>query len=188
MKPTVVIDTNLFIAGRWNPKSNSNKILDMVLNDEINAVYTYEIKNENLYILEKVRPSKDFLDKIIRYYQHAEKVFPTRKVNVCKEDPSDNRFLEAADAGNVEYIISSDKHLLDIGFFAGARIVKPYEFLNAIGKPPRRQVRKGQPRNTDRARRTIKKTGQTRKTMSHKRSRSVSGKDDKKVSPRNSRK
>jgi putative PIN family toxin of toxin-antitoxin system len=131
VKPTIVVDTNLFIAGRWNPHSHSNRIIDLVLEDTIDAVYTYEIKDENLFILDKVNPSKDFLDKVIRYYQHARKVVPRRKVNICP-DPSDNRYLEAAEVAKANYIITSDHHLLDLGFFAGARIVKPGEFMRSL--------------------------------------------------------
>ncbi|MFH1403570.1 MAG: putative toxin-antitoxin system toxin component, PIN family [Candidatus Altiarchaeota archaeon] len=128
MKPIIVVDTNLFIAGRWNPRSSSNSIIDLVLEDKVNAVYTFEIKDENLFILEKVKPGKEYLDKVIRYYQHARKVVPARRVSLCP-DKSDNRFLEAAEAAGADYIVTSDHHLLDLDVFSGARIVKPSEFM-----------------------------------------------------------
>ncbi|MFC2163120.1 putative toxin-antitoxin system toxin component, PIN family [Candidatus Altiarchaeota archaeon] len=141
MKPTIVVDTNLFIAGRWNPESHSSRIIDLVLEDKVNAVYTFEIKDENLFILEKVDPPKDFLDKIIRFYQHAQKVVPKRTISICP-DPSDNRYLEAADVGKADYIVSSDHHLLDLEFFAGARIVKPGEFISDLEKDMLEEERK----------------------------------------------
>ncbi len=123
----IVIDTNLIIAARWNPRSSSSRIIDMVLKGDIDAVYTSEIKNENLHILEKVKPPKDYLDKILKFYRISKKVTSDRRIN-ASPDKADNRFLEAAVAGNADYIISSDKHLLDIGEFEGIRILKPSFF------------------------------------------------------------
>ena len=123
----IVIDTNLIIAGRWNPRSSSNRIINMVLKGDIDAVYTSEIKDENLYILGKVKPSKDYTDKILKLYRISKKVTSDRRIN-ASPDKADNRFLEAAVAGKADYIVSSDKHLLDIGEFEGIRILKPSFF------------------------------------------------------------
>lgn len=125
---TVVIDTNLIIAGRWNPRSSSNRIIDLVLEGKLDAIYSHEIKDENLFILEKVRPPKDYVDRILRFYQRSKKVRPTRKINVC-EDKSDNRYVEAAVEGKADFIITSDRHLLVVGDFEGVQIVKPGEFI-----------------------------------------------------------
>ena len=128
---TVVIDTNLIIAARWNPRSSSNRIINGVLKGDIDAVYTSEIKNENLHILEKVKPPKDYLDKILKFYRISKKVTSDRRINVCP-DKADNRFLEAAVAGKVDYIISSDRHLLDLKEFEGVEILKPGDFERSI--------------------------------------------------------
>jgi len=128
---TVVIDTNLIIAGRWNPRSSSKRIIDGVLRGEIDAVYTSEIKNENLHILEKVKPPKDYLDKILKFYRLSKKVTSDRRIN-ASPDKADNRFIEAAVAGKADYIISSDRHLLDLKEFESIMILKPGDFERAI--------------------------------------------------------
>ena len=128
---TVVIDTNLIIAARWNPRSSSNRIINGVLKGDIDAVYTSEIKNENLHILEKVKPPKDYLDKILKFYRISKKVTSDRRIN-ASPDKADNRFLEAAVAGKVDYIISSDRHLLDLKEFEGVEILKPGDFERSI--------------------------------------------------------
>jgi len=46
-----------------------------------------------------------------------------------KEDPSDNRILECAEAGGSEFIVTGDAQLLKLGQFAGMKILKPPEFL-----------------------------------------------------------
>ena len=49
---------------------------------------------------------------------------------LIKEDPDDNKILECAKAGLVDYIVTNDYHLLKIGVFEKIKIVKPDEFLS----------------------------------------------------------
>ena len=51
------------------------------------------------------------------------------ELDVVKRDPDDNRVLEAAIAGEADYIISGDGDLLDLGQYRGIRILRPVEFL-----------------------------------------------------------
>ncbi len=128
----IVVDTNLLIAARWNPKSNSNKIIDLCLEGAVQAVYTKQIKDENLYILGKVKAPKSYLDKVIRFYHVSKRVTYNKKKINASRDESDNRFIEAAVAGRAEYIISSDRHLLELGSFKEIEILKPTEFVRMI--------------------------------------------------------
>jgi len=49
-------------------------------------------------------------------------------VKVVEKDPDDDMFIACALAAEAAYIISGDHHLLDIGEYAGIRIVKVREF------------------------------------------------------------
>lgn len=129
--PVVVIDTNLIIAGRWKRNSSSNRIIDKVIKGDIDAVYTTETKNENLYIIEKVKAPRDYIDRILKFYRVSRKVNPERRINACP-DKSDNRFLEAAVAGKADYIVTSDSDLLDMKEFEGVRILKPGVFEREV--------------------------------------------------------
>jgi putative PIN family toxin of toxin-antitoxin system len=131
--PTVVVDTNLIIAGRWKKQSSSNRIIDRVISGGLEAVYTTDVKNENLYILEKVKAPRDYMDKILRFYRHSRKVYSDRRITACR-DKADDRFLEAAVAGKADYIISSDRHLLELKEFEGVKILKPGVFERDILK------------------------------------------------------
>lgn len=57
---------------------------------------------------------------------------PKEKVDVIKEDPDDNMILEVALAGNVDYIITGDPHLLKLKEFKGIKIVKARDFIEQI--------------------------------------------------------
>jgi predicted nucleic acid-binding protein len=54
------------------------------------------------------------------------------KEDVIKDDPSDNKYLECAAEGKADYIISGDKHLADLKFFRGIKIVDPALFLKSV--------------------------------------------------------
>ncbi len=127
----VVIDTNLIIAGRFRPGSGSGRILDLCIGGRLEAVYSPRIKDENIFILEKVRPDREFVDKIIRFYSRATLVRPSEKVRLC-EDPDDDKYFEAALAAKADFIISNDKHLLDHDGWRGIRVMGPGEFLRAL--------------------------------------------------------
>jgi putative PIN family toxin of toxin-antitoxin system len=59
----------------------------------------------------------------------ANKVQPNEVLDVVKDDPSDNRILECAQAAGSDYIVSLDHHLLRLKDFAGAPIVTVADFL-----------------------------------------------------------
>ena len=47
-------------------------------------------------------------------------------------DPADDIYLAAAAEGLAEYVVSGDRHLLDIGQHDGIRIVAPRVFLSTL--------------------------------------------------------
>lgn len=66
----------------------------------------------------------------IRYF--AEFVDPSQDFTAVEEDPDDNKFLEAAVAGNVDYIVSGDSHLLELESFQNIEIVEPRTFHDIL--------------------------------------------------------
>ena len=66
----------------------------------------------------------------IRYF--AEFVDPEEEITAVEDDPDDDKFLEAAVAGNVDYIVSGDRHLLDLDSFQGIEIVEPRAFYERL--------------------------------------------------------
>ena len=58
----------------------------------------------------------------------GELVIPDQTVDACR-DPKDNKFLEAALAGEADCIVSGDADLLDMGSFEEIPILRPAEFL-----------------------------------------------------------
>jgi putative PIN family toxin of toxin-antitoxin system len=59
-------------------------------------------------------------------------VTPEVVLKVIIEDPDDDRVLECAVAGEADYIVSGDRHLLKLGSYQGISIVTAREFIDAI--------------------------------------------------------
>ena len=59
---------------------------------------------------------------------------PTIRLDVIRNDPPDNRFLECALAGQAQAIVSSDRHLLALNTFRAIPILTPAEFLDVFGR------------------------------------------------------
>jgi putative PIN family toxin of toxin-antitoxin system len=57
---------------------------------------------------------------------------PELALKVIVEDPDDDRVLECAVAGEADYIVSGDRHLLKLGSYQGISIVSAREFMDAI--------------------------------------------------------
>jgi predicted nucleic acid-binding protein len=60
-------------------------------------------------------------------------VVPRIALDVIHDDPDDNRILECAVAGHADVIVSGDRHLLRLKSYEGIPIVRPVDFLRALG-------------------------------------------------------
>jgi putative PIN family toxin of toxin-antitoxin system len=73
--------------------------------------------------------SADIQDARTMLQTISQHVHPHIILNVVERDPDDNHILECSQASRSDYIVTKDKHLLDLKIYAGARIIKPHEFL-----------------------------------------------------------
>jgi putative PIN family toxin of toxin-antitoxin system len=133
-----VLDTNVLISGII-ATGVPHELLVYGFEHEYQIVVSVETLTELRETLRKY-PERFRMDEsevqteveTIRYF--AEFVDPDEEIAVVEPDPDDDKFLEAAVAGDVDYIVSGDGHLLDIESFRGIDIVEPrtfYDRLNA---------------------------------------------------------
>lgn len=59
-------------------------------------------------------------------------VVPSEEVHIIKNDPDDDKFIEAALEAKAEYIVSQDKHLLLIKEYRDIKIIPPDKFLKLL--------------------------------------------------------
>lgn len=135
----VVIDANQFVSALLKPESNPADVLHLVREEKIQLVISSDIVNEIravlLYprIMKRHRRTSEqielFLKKLLKT---AVVTHSMARLDVVKDDPSDNKYLECAVEGRADYIISGDSHLTDLRSFRGITIVTPAQFLKAL--------------------------------------------------------
>lgn len=137
----VVLDTNVLISSLINREG----IPAIVANESINnkkytLIITDDIFDELKRVLKysKVRKfiafSDDYLKEWMSWLQlNSFIVVPRFKyAPIVLEDLKDDIYLIAALEGNADYIITGDKHLLDLHPYQGIPIVNPSTFLDLV--------------------------------------------------------
>ena len=131
----IVLDTNVFISGIFWEGNFCSQIIDKWKNKKFDLVSSMEILDEFVKTLRnfKIQMPEDIIEEWRKLIiENSIIVESFEKIDFIKEDPDDNKFLEAAVSGNVKYIVSQDKHLLKIKNYQGIKIISPEEFLNSM--------------------------------------------------------
>ena len=134
----ITLDTNILISGTfWT--GVSFKILERIDQKHDISILSKDIISEYERILQTEEIVKKVENKHLIFSRVVQKVvlnskivIPKVKLNVVKDDPDDNCILECAKEGNVDYIITNDRHLLHIKEFEGILIVTPETFLSIV--------------------------------------------------------
>jgi putative PIN family toxin of toxin-antitoxin system len=127
----VVLDTNIVISSALG--GALVLILEGWDEGKFTVIVTSDILSEYFAVLNrpKFKLKQETIDKIARYlYQFSEFVVPEGPIQFVEADPKDDKFLEAAIAGKVDFIVSGDKHLLDLKEFQSIPIISGREFIN----------------------------------------------------------
>ena len=127
----VVLDTNIYISAilfGGNPerirKLSKEKELEILISEAIIAEVAEVLRKK--FNWESWQISQ-IIDDI---RETATLVIPSQTLSIIKKDEDDNRILECAVEGKVQYIVSGDKrHLLPLKEYQGVKILAPAEFL-----------------------------------------------------------
>jgi uncharacterized protein len=133
-KIRVVFDTNIYISAiifGGNPRQS----LELARNREIELITSKAILLE---LAEKLRdkfkwPEEDITEVIYGISIFAQIVNPKNRLKTIKSDPDDNKILEAALEGKVNYIVSGDKRdLISLKRFRNIPIITSKKFLDLL--------------------------------------------------------
>lgn len=130
----VVADTNIYISA-LNFGGTPERLLRLAEAGDIQLVTSSDIIEEVAKTLrgDKFAWPEPEIDKALRQLSRiAERVQPTRRLDIITADVSDNRILECADAGNADFIVSGDDHLLQLKQHGSAPILKVAQFLRQL--------------------------------------------------------
>lgn len=125
------MDTNVLVSSFISagpPRLILNRIRDGV---DLLCV-SPPILEEYIMVLQRAGTAEELLTSLFPLFQDTDRVVlvhPSRHVDMVREDPSDNMFLECAIEAGVDYLISGDQHLKKLRSFQGIEIVTPREYV-----------------------------------------------------------
>ncbi|MGA2401363.1 MAG: putative toxin-antitoxin system toxin component, PIN family [Syntrophobacteraceae bacterium] len=138
----VVLDTNVVVSALLSPGGAPAQILRLERDGNIRLIFSPDTLKEHWRVLSSAKIRKymetrgvsfqtveEFLKNIARI---SIAVPGSTKVDVLREDPSDNVFLACALEGGADFIVSGDEHLKALGSFEGIPVLGPTSFLAIV--------------------------------------------------------
>jgi uncharacterized protein len=129
----VVIDTNIIVSGYLGGALEAIIVawksgkFTLVVSDTIADEYHVVLKRPKFKI--ERAELDDFFALLL---DKAEFVISLETVKAIPDDPTDNKFLEAAIAGKADLIVSGDRHLLELETFRNIPIIAAREFITQL--------------------------------------------------------
>lgn len=130
-----VLDTNILVSSTI-AKGNEFQLLELANEGRYELISSFDILEEFEEVISRARFgfTKNVIERIVdNVIEVAKIVDPKEELDVIKEDPDDNKFLECALTGDADYIVSGDDHLLNLKEFRGIKIVKSRRLLEILG-------------------------------------------------------
>ncbi|MEK7476799.1 MAG: putative toxin-antitoxin system toxin component, PIN family [Candidatus Coatesbacteria bacterium] len=129
-----VLDTNVWVSGIVYPGA-VRPIVTAARDKRFRPLISSPLLDELASVLMRPRfgySARAVADFIQTVSATSEAIRPTAEYQVITKDPSDNRVLECATAGDADVIVSGDRHLLQLCSFKGIPIVTPAAFLDTL--------------------------------------------------------
>lgn len=138
----ITLDTNVLVSAFISKNGVCADVLDLVSTfEEIELVLSQEILSEFAEVMrrEEVKTRFKYDDRDIASFEEAvrdvsEIIKVVSRFKVVAEDPDDDRVVNTAIDGKVQYIVSGDKHLQKLKKVKKVRIVTPRVFLGIVAK------------------------------------------------------
>ena len=135
----IIIDTNVTISGLlWG--GAPNQILKLCRNGVVRILECDETLNEVKRVLQYPRFSNRLsvlgttAIEVFAYFMNLTTYVTLLEImpGVIKKDSFDNIFLGLASENSVSFIVSGDRHLLELKSYKGIQIVTPSEGMSVI--------------------------------------------------------
>jgi putative PIN family toxin of toxin-antitoxin system len=131
----IVLDTNVLVSALgWD--GNERAVLLDAFSEGIDMLISDSIIVEFIEVTSRDKFADIPLDKIAHFLEilmeTAEIVDTKTKVTKVKDDEADNRILECAVDGRADYVVTGDRHLLDLKKFKNINILSAGEYLKIL--------------------------------------------------------
>ena len=126
----VVLDTNIFVSA-LEFGGTPLRLLEKARAGEFEVAISTPIIDEIKRVLrEKFGWPESRLEQFERNVsQFTHRVEPTIRLDIVKDDPSDDKFAECAVEAGAEAIITGDQDLLRLGSYEGIKMMTPRDRL-----------------------------------------------------------
>jgi len=128
-----VLDTNIFVSSIFwfGP---SHKVAGKALDGKIEVFTSIEILQELDKVLRKDfnEPDEMVHRQISLIMDYATVVQSGVNLSIVKKDPDDDKIIECAVSCNADYIVTGDRHLLDLKEYKEIKIVTAKQFLELV--------------------------------------------------------
>jgi len=130
----IVLDANIFVSAFfWG--GNPRQVLKRAISQLDELFITREILEEigNVLGRPKFHAGAEHIAHYLQSIEHIGRmVAVTGTIKDGSRDTTDNKYLECGIAGNVDYIISGDIHLLELKTYGKIRIITAKEYLDML--------------------------------------------------------
>jgi putative PIN family toxin of toxin-antitoxin system len=140
MKVRAVVDTNVIVSALIRPHGTAGVLWQRLGDGDFTAVFSPELIDEIASVLghPRIRAKyrallKDLEDIAALFALRGDFVTCKERIRICR-DPEDDFLLEAAVAGNADYLVTGDEDLLILKKFRRTRIIRPAPFLVNLKK------------------------------------------------------
>lgn len=134
-----VLDANIYVSALISDAGNPARIIDQWLAGSFEILVSQPIVDEILRVTSYERIQRKYakvrerrLDFVALIEEQAIWVRMPEKLAVVGADESDNRYVECAVSGGGHYIVTGDRHLLDVGEYMGIMILTPAAFITLL--------------------------------------------------------
>ena len=132
----VTADTHILVSGLTFPESHPHTLLELARAAAIELAFSDVILDQLADVLVRTFewPDPDVQEARRQFGLFARRVVPTHVIHAVADDSDDNAILECTVAAGSEYIVSGDRHLLQLGSFRGMRLLKAAAFLEILAE------------------------------------------------------
>ena len=129
----LVIDTNILVSAALKPDGLQRTVLLLAITKPARLYVTDAILTEYREVLARpeLRIRKGLRLQLLQLIKnHAQVVKPTRPLHAAK-DPSDDKFLECADAARADYLVTGNQRHFP-KFWKKTKVITSREFIGIV--------------------------------------------------------
>lgn len=126
----IVIDTNVVVSALFFG-GKPQELLQLAITKAVESHVSPSIVGEYNEVIARITrkyPHKQGTFSIDNFISNCRLVFPSQKVEVCR-DSDDNKFIECALEAQCMYIVSGDDDLLSLKQFRNIEIIRVADFF-----------------------------------------------------------